>query len=63
MPILYDEGQENAFYRLQVEIFQATGDYSLLAWQFNPVEYVYTISNTTTGLDTGNIPALVKDMF
>lgn len=33
MPIMYGEGYKRAFYRLQLEVFQAAEDYSLLAWQ------------------------------
>lgn len=32
MPVLYGEGFKSALYRLQVEVFQATGDYSIFAW-------------------------------
>lgn len=33
MPVLYGEGYPSAFYRLQVEIFQTTGDQTILAWR------------------------------
>lgn len=32
MPLLYGEGEENAFFRLQVEIMKASDDESLFAW-------------------------------
>lgn len=32
MPIIYGEGESSAFYRLQIEIFESTGDISMLAW-------------------------------
>jgi hypothetical protein len=32
MPIIYGEGQEAAFFRLQREIFNVTGDHSIFAW-------------------------------
>lgn len=42
MPVLYGEGFAGAFYRLQVEILQATGDYSLLVWGDTIIhEYAY----------------------
>jgi hypothetical protein len=33
MPILYGEGGQAAFYRLQTEIFRATGDHTIFAWR------------------------------
>jgi hypothetical protein len=33
MSLLYGEGEEKAFLRLQMEIFEMTEDYSLLAWK------------------------------
>ena len=35
MPLLYAEGAENAFFRLQVEIMKASDDESLFAWTFD----------------------------
>lgn len=32
MPIIYGEGETSAFFRLQQEIFSATGDHSIFAW-------------------------------
>lgn len=32
MPILYGEGEQSAFFRLQTEIFRASGDHSIFAW-------------------------------
>lgn len=32
MPIIYGEGKQSALYRLQVEIFQSTDDYSIFAF-------------------------------
>jgi hypothetical protein len=32
IPALYGEGEEAAFFRLQTEIFKATGDHSIFAW-------------------------------
>lgn len=41
MPIIYGEGYQSAFYRLQVEIFESTSDYSIFAWHFgNPSDEV-----------------------
>lgn len=34
MPIIYGEGERAAFFRLQQEIFQVTGDHSIFAWAF-----------------------------
>jgi hypothetical protein len=33
MPILYGEGEQNAFFRLQVMIFQSFSDHSIFAWK------------------------------
>ncbi|PMD64809.1 HET-domain-containing protein [Hyaloscypha bicolor E] len=33
MPILYGEGEQNAFFRLQVMIFQTFSDHSIFAWK------------------------------
>ncbi|KAH8779697.1 hypothetical protein F5882DRAFT_147071, partial [Hyaloscypha sp. PMI_1271] len=33
MPILYGEGEQNAFFRLQVMIFQSVSDHSIFAWK------------------------------
>jgi len=33
MPILYGEGEQNAFFRLQVMIFQTVSDHSIFAWK------------------------------
>ncbi|PMD66736.1 HET-domain-containing protein [Hyaloscypha bicolor E] len=33
MPILYGEGERNAFFRLQVMIFQSFSDHSIFAWK------------------------------
>jgi hypothetical protein len=33
MPILYGEGEQHAFFRLQVMIFQTFSDYSIFAWK------------------------------
>lgn len=43
IPTLYGEGGENAFYRLQMEIFQNSGDHSLFLWSQGPCKVV-TIS-------------------
>jgi hypothetical protein len=32
MPIIYGEGETSAFFRLQQEVFSATGDHSIFAW-------------------------------
>ncbi len=32
MPTLYGEGEQSAFFRLQTEIFTASGDHSIFAW-------------------------------
>jgi hypothetical protein len=32
MPVIYGEGKEAAFFRLQREIFGVTGDHSIFAW-------------------------------
>lgn len=34
MPILYGKGYASAFFRLQVLIYEATGDNSLFAWKY-----------------------------
>jgi hypothetical protein len=36
MPLLYGEGGERAFFRLQEEIMKYSDDYSILAWNLNP---------------------------
>jgi hypothetical protein len=36
MPLLYGEGQEKAFLRLQEEIIKKTDDHSLFAWELQP---------------------------
>jgi hypothetical protein len=36
MPVLYGEGAERAFYRLQVEIVKRSDDQSILAWRALP---------------------------
>jgi hypothetical protein len=33
MPILYGEGERNAFFRLQVMIYQTFSDHSIFAWR------------------------------
>ncbi|KAH7309235.1 hypothetical protein BKA65DRAFT_414699 [Rhexocercosporidium sp. MPI-PUGE-AT-0058] len=33
LPILYGEGEQNAFFRLQVMIFQTVSDHSIFAWK------------------------------
>lgn len=38
MPLLYGEGAENAFYRLQIEIMKTSDDESLFAWTSNQQE-------------------------
>jgi hypothetical protein len=46
MPILYGEGERNAFFRLQVMIFQSFSDHSILAWKALP-ELVTVLSIST----------------
>jgi hypothetical protein len=36
MPTIYGEGEQAAFFRLQVEIFKALPDHSIFAWYVNP---------------------------
>lgn len=33
MPIMYGEGEQNAFFRLQTAIFQTVPDYSIFTWE------------------------------
>jgi hypothetical protein len=53
MPILYSEGEQNAFFRLQVMIFQSFSDHSIFAWRalsltpFSSLVTVLSISSVT----------------
>ena len=40
MPILYGEGEQNAFFRLQVMIFQMVTDHSIFVWKASALESV-----------------------
>lgn len=47
MPVIYGEGFESAFYRLQMEIFQATGDYFIFACSFADKQLGFVVSPGT----------------
>ncbi|RMY70849.1 hypothetical protein D0863_05529 [Hortaea werneckii] len=38
MPLLYGEGKEKAFVRLQIELIKKSRDTSLFAWEFTPID-------------------------
>lgn len=40
MPILYGEGEQSAFFRLQVMIFKMFPDHSIFVWQTSAIESV-----------------------
>jgi hypothetical protein len=40
MPILYGEGEQSAFFRLQVLIFQMFPDHSIFVWQTSAIKSV-----------------------
>ena len=50
MPILYGEGEEKAFIRLQMEIIKETSDHSIFAWTLDRPEDEYVEPDAGDGL-------------
>ncbi|KAI0113610.1 HET-domain-containing protein [Nemania sp. FL0031] len=60
MPLLYGEGGEQAFFRLQEQIMKKTRDDSLLAWGVNGPDYTHTV---VAGVEAGRILATSPSDF
>ena len=52
LPIFYGEGEQSAFFRLQTEIFRASGDHSIFGWSHDQFHIIKNPSHTPEDLSS-----------
>jgi hypothetical protein len=64
MPLLYGEGREKAFTRLQLEILQKPKDHSLFAWSGDSIEYCGVLASSPSAFaGSANIVTFSENPF